>query len=465
MSQVYVAACACHMRLHLDYSTKPSDLNPVGSAFAPSTSTMREGITTLPTEVIEEIMSYISYHDISALAETSKRLWLVATPRLQSVVPLLTSRRMRTCIQHLADNPQRAIQILEIHLPKLIPRRNPFPWYFNVIDRFLIATIERVVPLPFFPVETYPELRRVFDGALSNMTSLRVLAVHSRQDRKIWEYCSIVIPSLREIFVYPEAESWFLWHWAMQQRSLTTLRNCWKHADQPSWHPSGPTYRGPVVFPNLQTLITDPEGATEILPKSVVSDLTIQGLSKPLSFSEYPDHVMYSHWADYKPPILYDIVRSNERTPLRCMTLSGTVDSICSVLRELQSRDSLPPRVRVFFELEHEISERDLVRSSPSNIHTHSEVGPCIQLDHPQLDEIVPKLATLEVLEVYKQAIGPGYPDPAIEIPTGTVLMEENKVNAWASACTILQIIRFPSNSKWIVNRENGKLFPRMALQ
>lgn len=325
---------------------------------------MREGITTLPTELLEEILSYIPYSDIYSLARTSKRLWRVAAPRIPSVVPFLTSRRIRICIQHLAEHPQRAGQILEFHLPKLIPRRKPFPWYFNIIDRFLVTTIERVVPLPFIPIETYPELRRVFHHALCNMTNLRVLVIHSSQHYEIWGHCNIIVPSLREIFVYPGAESWRFWHWAMEQRSLTTLRNCWKHANQPYWYQSGPKYRGPLVYPGLQTLITDPEGATEILPRSVVSDLTIQNLSRPFSFSEYSTHVPYSHWADQIPPILYDIVRSNERTPLRRITLSGTVDAICTVLRELQSRDSLPPHVRVFFELEHKKSERELVRLS-----------------------------------------------------------------------------------------------------
>jgi hypothetical protein len=324
---------------------------------------MRENITTLPTEVIEEIMSYISYSDISALAQTSKRFFQVAAPRLRSVIPLLTGERMRRCIQCLANDPQRATQILEIHLPKVIPRRKPLPWYLNFIDRFLIAAVERVFPLTFVPIETYRELGRVFNDALCNMTRLRVLAIHSRQDREIWE-SPVIIPSLREIFVYPGAESWFLWRWAVRQHSLVTLRNCWKHPDQPWWNPSGPTYRGPLVFADLQILITDPEGATEIVPKSVVSDLTIQGLSKPSNFSEYPIHVAYSHWADYKPPFLYEIVRSNERTPLRRIALSGTVDGICCVLQELQSRRSLPPRVRIFFDLENETSQRDLVRQT-----------------------------------------------------------------------------------------------------
>jgi len=192
------------------------------------------------------------------------------------------------------------------------------------------------------------------------MTHLRVLAIHSYQQRGIWER-DVIIPSLREIFVYPGAESYFLWWWAVKHRSLITLRSCWNHPDQRWWFPSGPTYRGPLVFAALQTLITDPAGATEILPKSVVSDLTIQCLSKPSSFSEYPTHVAFSHWADYEPPFLYEIVRSNERTPLRRIALSGTVDGICCVLQELQSRQSLPPHVRIFFDLENEESQKNLV--------------------------------------------------------------------------------------------------------
>ena len=83
---------------------------------------------------------------------------------------------------------------------------------------------------------------------------------------------------------------------------------------------------------------------------------------------------------------------------------------------------------------------------------------------HPQLDETIQQLATLETLEVYKQAIGPDYPDPEVELATETASIEEAKVHVWASACMMLQVIRFPSNSKWVITRENGNLFPRMVL-
>ena len=324
---------------------------------------MLESITTLPTEVIEEILSYSSYSEISALALTCRRLWQIAAPRVRSVIPLLTGETMRRRIQRLADDPQRATQIIEIHLPKLMPRHKLLPWCFNFIDRFLIAALERVATLTFVPRETYPELGRVFNDALCNMTHLRILAVHSRQHNQIWE-SRVIIPSLREIFVYPGAESFHLWWWALRQQSLTTLRNCWIHSDQPWRNPPGLRYRGPRAFADLRTLITDPEGATQILSRSVVSDLTIQGLSKFSVFNKYPMHVANSYWANYKPPFLYEIVRSNERTPLHRIALSGRVDSICCVLQGLESHHSLPSRVRIFFDLENEKSQRDLVRQT-----------------------------------------------------------------------------------------------------
>jgi hypothetical protein len=362
--EVYVATCAYHDQACTWISAQKRGLDKLPSCEtlpASSTPTMRESFTTLPTEVIEEIMSYSSYSDISALARTSTRLWQAAAPRVRSVIPLLTSERMGRCIQYLADDPQRATRILEVHLLKLVPRRKPLPWCFDFIDRFFIVTLGRVVPLTFIPRETYPKLSRVFHNALCNMTRLRVLAVHSCQHHEIWE-CCIIIPSLRELFVYPGAESSSLWRWAVRQRSLITLHNCRKNPDQLYWSLYGSTYCDSVVFAALQTLITDPEGATELLPQSVVSDLSIQGLSKPSIFSKYPTHVAYSHWADYNPPFLYEIVRSNKRIPLRRITLSGTVGAICCVLQELESRHSLPPRVRIFLDLEIEKSQRDLVR-------------------------------------------------------------------------------------------------------
>jgi hypothetical protein len=232
----------------------------------------------------------------------------------------------------------------------------PPRWCFSFIARFLIANLDGVVPLPFFPVQTYLELSSAFDDALCNLTHLRVLVVHSVQHYEIWDNHTI-IPSLRELFVYPGAESWRLWRWAM-----CTLRNRWKHANRPYWQATGPKDCDPLVFVDLQTLITDPEGAAELLPKSIVSDLTIQNLSQLSVFSINPIPVAFSHRWDYKPPFLYEIVRSNKRIPLRRITLSGRMDGIHSVLKELQLRDSLPPHVRVFLELEDDKSKRDLVR-------------------------------------------------------------------------------------------------------
>jgi hypothetical protein len=328
---------------------------------------MRENITTLPTEVIYEIVSYFSYNDIAALAQTSKRLWQVAGSRLHSVIPLLAPEKIRRYIQYLADNPQRATQTLEIHLPKLMPReerRKPSPWSFDSVHGFLITTLERVVPLPFVPVETYPELGRVFKDALRNMTHLRTLAVHSHQHGEIWDN-HVIIPSLREIFVYPGAESPSLWLWTTQQDSLTTLWNCWQGAQWWPWWPPSPPACGSTVFPKLRTLITNPTGVAELLPKSTVSDLTIHGLQQPSNLNVHPVLTRRSHPADDTPSFLPKIVRSNKRTPLRRITLAGTLDRICYILRVLQLRDSLPPHVRLFFELENGNSERDLVRPSP----------------------------------------------------------------------------------------------------
>ena len=319
---------------------------------------MRESITTLPTEVIEEIISYISYNDITSLAQTSKRLWQVASPRLLSVIPLFASEKIRRYIQRLADDPQRATQTLEIHLPQLLPReerRKPSPWRFDSVSGFFITSLEHVVPLPFVPVETYPELGRIFKDALQNMTHLRILTVHSRQHGEIWDN-HVVMPSLREIFVYPDAESPYLWRWTMRQHNLITLRNCWHSTQLWSWWPSSPPACGPTAFPKLQTLITDPVGVAELLPTSVVSDLTIHSLPHV-----NPDQIASYNQGDDMPPFLHKIARSNKRTPLRRITLSGTMDRICYILQTLQFRDSLPPHVRLFFKLKDGQSEQDLV--------------------------------------------------------------------------------------------------------
>ena len=399
---------------------------------------MQESITTLPTEVIEEVMSYMSRDDIASLAQVSRRLWQVSATRLRSVIPLLASKKMRICIQHLADDPQRAAQTLEIHLSELIPReerRKPSPWRFNTIRGPFVAALERMAPLPFVPVGNYVQLGRIFEGALCNMAHLRTLVVHSRQHVDIWMN-QIIIPSLCEIFVHPGAETPFLWQWAMRQDSITTLRNCWHY---PLWSPrlsSSPPISHPAVFPKLQTLITNPIGAAEILPKSIVSDLTVHGIAI------WP----FMHW----------IVHANKRTPLRRITLSGAVEGICSTILRLQSGDSLPLHVRVFCELENWISDQDLVRSYPEYKCIRSEVSSSVQLVHPKLNETIRTLTTLERLEVYKRPIGPDYPDPAVVLPAETASMEMSTVNAWASTCIMLRVVRFPSNSKWVIHRKRG---------
>jgi len=322
---------------------------------------MRESIITLPTEVIEEIISYIPYNEVAPLAQTSKRLWEVASPRLFSVIPLLASEKIRRYIQRLADDPQRAAQTREIHLPQLKPReerRKPSPWHFNTAPGFFFSVLEHVVPLPFVPVETYRELGRTFKDALLNMTHLRTLVVHSRQHGEIWDNY-VVIPSLREIFVYPAAETPYLWSWIMRQHSLTTLRNCWHDAQFPQ--PARPPACGPTALPKLRTLITDPEGVDELLLNSIVSDLTIHSLQDQTTTS--PGDT---------PPFLRKIVRSNKRTPLQRITLSGKLARICFILQVLQFRDSVPPHVRLFITLRME-SEQDLVSPSAMYKSTQSQ--------------------------------------------------------------------------------------------
>jgi hypothetical protein len=323
---------------------------------------MRESIITLPTEVLEEIISYISYDDIAALAQTSKRLWQIASPKIHSVIPLLASQRIRRYVQRLSDDPQRATHILETHLPQLMPReerRKPSPWSFDTVLEFLTTALERAIPLPFVAVESYAELGRTFENALLNMTHLRILVVHSRQHGEIWDN-DVVIPSLRKIYVYPKAETPYLWRWTMRQNNLTTLRNCWHDNQFAQWWPPSPPSPpacGPTAFPKLQTLITNPVGVDELIYKTIVSDLTIHTLP-PV----HPDQPTTS--TGDTPPFLHKLVRSNKRTPLRRITLSGTLDRICFILQVLQFRDSLPPHVRLFFEQDIWQSERNPV--SPS---------------------------------------------------------------------------------------------------
>jgi hypothetical protein len=91
----------------------------------------------------EEIISYIPYSDTIALAQTSRRLRKVASPRLRLIVPLLASEKTSRCIRRLAGDTQRAFQILEIHLPKPIPGSESPYWCFG---QLLIGAPGRAIP-------------------------------------------------------------------------------------------------------------------------------------------------------------------------------------------------------------------------------------------------------------------------------------------------------------------------------
>jgi hypothetical protein len=315
---------------------------------------LRESLTTLPTELFEEIISYISYNDVAALAHTSKRLWHVTGSRVtRSVVPLLTSEDMRRCIHLLAGDPQMASRILEFHLVGFFPRRKLPRWCSSSIGRPLIATLDQLAPLPSIPVE--PVIRD-FNGALRNMTHLHTLVIHSFQSYRIW-HRTIFIPSLRELLVYPGAESWDLMIWALRQENLTTLQHYWKHPYHPYWDLSYVISSG---LSTLQTLITNPGGAGQFLPLRSVSDLTIHNVPQPSTIIINTKDFSRRHYASH---FWYPIVQSNMVVPLRRITLSGRVDGICSALRSLQIHHSLPPHVRVFFEKS--LPNLGVVRLSP----------------------------------------------------------------------------------------------------
>jgi hypothetical protein len=315
---------------------------------------LRESLMTLPTELIEEIVSYISYSDVAALAHTSKRLWQVTGSRItRSVVPRFSSADMRRCIHCLAGNPQMASRILEVHLVGFFPQRNLPRWCFSSIGRPLITTLDRLAPLPSIPIET---LTRDFGQALRSMTHLHTLVIHSFQRDHIWDR-TIFIPSLRKLLVYPGAESWNLMLWAMRQKNLTTLQHYWTypyHIYSDSRHIVSSDVK------TLQTLITDPGGANQFLFLLTVSDLTIHDVPQPSSVTI---NAKYSTRWNYPLHFWYPIIRSNRVAPLRRITLSGRVDGICDALQSLQTRHSVPPHVRVFFGKW--LPKLGVVRSSP----------------------------------------------------------------------------------------------------
>jgi hypothetical protein len=233
-----------------------------------------------------------------------------------------------------------------------MPRCNLPRWCSGSIGRPLIATLDRLALLPSIPVDT---LTRDCGQALRTMTHLHTLVIHSLQPYHMW-YRAILIPSLRELFVYPGAESWELMLFALRQENLTTLQHYWERPHHPYWDLKYIISSG---LKTLQTLITDPGGAGQFLPIRNVSDLIIHKIPQPSTVILNTKDFARRHHASH----FWDPIVSNMVAPLRRITLSGRVDGICSALQSLQTHHSLPPHVRVFFDKL--LPKLSLVRSSP----------------------------------------------------------------------------------------------------
>ena len=73
---------------------------------------------------------------------------------------------------------------------------------------------------------------------------------------------------------------------------------------------------------------------------------------------------------------------------------------------------------------------------------------------------------TLERFEVWSGSHGPHFPDPELRVPNSDSIMrtEGVLVREWARICPRLEVVRFPTNTKWLVDRlEGGPPEPRLV--
>ena len=76
-------------------------------------------------------------------------------------------------------------------------------------------------------------------------------------------------------------------------------------------------------------------------------------------------------------------------------------------------------------------------------------------------------LRTTPKLERFEFWIGchsPHFPDPEIRVPNCGLIMRNEGVlvHEWAKICPRLVVVRFPTNTKWLVDRFEGGPVPRL---
>jgi hypothetical protein len=305
---------------------------------------MTAALTALPTELLYDITERLDQQSLLHCALTCRFLARIVAVKLWRVIPRLTPKKTIQLIQALSTSPNAGTQVLEINISGtgafLRPQREPSatrpPTFHEILARGLGGLFQSLKPqssTSTISTAGASELSfRAFSTAFQKMVHLRKLVIHGPIHPRLWGF-SLFIPTLREVFVYRQAESIDLLRWIKAQSNLTRLR-LWA----PQYWPDGRSFllnNRTTLFPQLQSLTTTPRGAMILLQCSSVSDLIIENIA--------PEQTINAH------DLTEAIVQSNSSGNLTQLTLVGHDGGVLSLLVQLQGHLSDLHSLRIVF--------------------------------------------------------------------------------------------------------------------
>lgn len=298
----------------------------------------------LPIELQDGIFDYLGRDDLLSLAQTCKSLSPVASARLRTIIPELDLSAFARCIRVLKADAVRAAEILELTISKYErkvepPERPRRASFLATLKATICGSGAPPAVSPGQPTCNPPLGALDASTAFRNLTRLRKLVIHAPQSALLWAF-PVVIETLREIYAHSGAESTPLLGWISYQPRLDSLRIHCNRNKLREYRVDPPTA---IFFPRLSCLTTNPEGASTLLPESVVDDLHIEDLVEGAE----PPRASEAITQPQRPSLVRAICESHARTKLRRLTLIGDSFVIFRCLKALAAEDLILPRIRI----------------------------------------------------------------------------------------------------------------------
>ena len=306
---------------------------------------MTASFTTLPTELLYDIIEHLDRQSVLHCALTCRLLAKIVAAKLWRVIPRLTPQKTVQLFQALSTSTNAGTEILEINISGVSafrcqskPSAPRPPTFHEVIARGLSGLFQSSKPQSSTSTTTAGanELSfQTFSIAFGKMIHLRKLVIHGPLRPGSWGF-TLFIPTLREVFVYRHAESIELLNWIKGQSNLTRLRfrvpQDWSHVG--SFLPNKRT----ISLPQLRSITTTPHGAKLLLQFSSASNLIIEDIVNATSRQAISAHDLSK-----------TIVQENISGILKHLTLVGRDDDVLNLLVLLQGHLSDFRSLRIVF--------------------------------------------------------------------------------------------------------------------